>query len=246
MFVDCSYQNSVLRKTFLRLVLLGTLRTAVAIAGTDNCTIKVPEDVVNMNLEICRPEAVTLDAKADVLASLPTHGEIRKLGAAERNKLLALNSIFGPQRRSGIYDVKVIDLSRAWIGIVERVVVLITQEALRLLSAEELRAVVAHEIAHEYVTSEYIKAKVSQDTGRLRTLELICDAIAVVLLERSGLSSDPLTPALRKLTEHNRNRFGNPLDYANYPTLEQRRNVIESVAKTMRNYAGSKQPLAAR
>ena len=51
--------------------------------------------------------------------------------------------------RDTMYDMKVVDIRYARVGVYERVDVLISKPALMLLEAEDLQALVAHEIAHE-------------------------------------------------------------------------------------------------
>jgi Zn-dependent protease with chaperone function len=144
-----------------------------------------------------------------------------------------LNALLGPQHRASVYELRVIDIPQAWIGLTGRAVIVITQTALELLSADELRAIMAHEMAHEYVTYQYAEARNNRNAERLRTLELICDAIGVILLEKSSLSSDPLAPALRKLAQYNLH-FGSFANDADYPTFEARRKLIVSVQRKIR------------
>jgi hypothetical protein len=49
---------------------------------------------------------------------------------------------------------------------------------------------VGHEAGHEYVWAEYERASSARDHARLRELELLCDAIAVVTLH--GLGIEPV------------------------------------------------------
>ena len=48
-----------------------------------------------------------------------------------------------------MYDIKVIDMRYARVGLYEQAVVLISKPALTLLEPEELQALVAHEMGHE-------------------------------------------------------------------------------------------------
>jgi hypothetical protein len=96
-----------------------------------------------------------------------------------------------------------------------------------LLTAEELQALVAHEIGHEYVWQKYASAKTRGDAKRLRELELVCDAIAVATLTILGLPPDRLETATEKIFRYNRERFGMALNQANYPSLKQRGQLIK-------------------
>jgi hypothetical protein len=101
---------------------------------------------------------------------------------------------------------------------------------LTLLHSEELQALVAHEIAHEYVWQQYEDAKRRKDAKRLRELELVCDAIAVRTLVQEGVSPERLQTAIEKSDWYNRERFGVALNQHNYPSLEERRQLIERVS----------------
>ncbi len=85
--------------------------------------------------------------------------------------------------------VKVIHVVQVFVGLHARSALLISERALDLLTAEELRAVVAHEIGDEYFWDERQAAKRLRDSRRLQEVELRCDAIAVFTLLRLG--NDP-------------------------------------------------------
>jgi hypothetical protein len=107
--------------------------------------------------------------------------------------------------------------------------VIISERALALLDVEELRALVAHEIAHEYVWTEYERAAQRGDAKRLRQLELVCDAIAVVTLYNLGRKATPLINGFKKMMDFNRVTLGTPINEINYPTLPQRREFARKV-----------------
>jgi Peptidase family M48 len=236
MLVKFRSQLRLLRKTFLLAVITGFATwagapLACAPIQTDKCTIETPDAIPIVDLDRCRPAPVTRHAQEAVLASLPAEGEVTTVSPAEHNKLLALNALLIPQQRARVYQIKVIDVPQAWTGLVERTVIVISQSALQLLSADELTAIVAHEVAHEYVTNQYAEARRTRNAARLRTLELICDALAVILLEQSGLSADPLAPALKKLADYNGLHFGIFANELDYPTFEERRKVIVRIKR---------------
>lgn len=66
-------------------------------------------------------------------------------------------------------------------------------------------------------------------------LELVCDAVALVTLERLHIDSSRLMSAVAKVTRYNRQHFGDAVDESGYPTLSQRgtfaREVIEWFAR---------------
>lgn len=80
-----------------------------------------------------------------------------------------------------------IDPPQAWIRLYGRALLPITRSALRLLSEAELTAIVAHEVAHEYVDSEYRAARATGNSPELEPSEPTCDALAVAMLKHAGL-----------------------------------------------------------
>jgi hypothetical protein len=98
----------------------------------------------------------------------------------------------------------VIVVNQAFVGLHGRSILLISGRALEWLTPEELRAVVAHEIGHEYFWNDYQMAAKLGDTGEMRRVELQCDAVAVLTL--LVLNADPaaLIEGVSKLDSFNR------------------------------------------
>ena len=176
-----------------------------------------------------RPLAISAERKALVLRSLPSEGEVERLDASATAKLSALGPLLQATERESVYAIKVIDVPQAAIGIHGRAVVLISARALLLLSVEELRAVVAHEVGHEYVWAEYEGARLREDRERLRQLELVCDAIAIATLRRLGMSTAALVSGLERIIRFNRTHFGASLKEKMYPTMAERRTFARKV-----------------
>ena len=184
-------------------------------------------------LEAARPAPVSALDKARALASLPEEGEVASLAVAARQKLATLSRVIRAADRESVYEVKIISVPQAAVALHARAVLLISERALTLLSAVELQAVVAHEIGHEYVWSEYEQAKRSADRHRRRQLELMCDAIAVVMLHRIELDASGLTRGVEKMSRFNRDRLGTALNEADYPTVAERREQARAVEAWM-------------
>jgi hypothetical protein len=172
-----------------------------------------------------RPAPVTAAERARVLATLPADGEVCSLSAAQREKLLALHRVLALHGREAVYVVKVVQVPQAVVALHARTVVLVSEPALDLLSPEELQALVAHEIGHEYFWTDYFQARRDEDRARLRTLELLCDGIAILTLRRAGVDPRELTSALERVDRYNHDRFGAALYEENYPGLETRRQL---------------------
>ena len=216
--------------------LFGVLAT-VASAHGQSLPVSAPHDITASDqaafvqfLDEARPAAVTPEAKAMVLRSLPPEGEITILSASAKDKITALYPVLRATQRAGVYEVKVIDLPQAAIAIHGRAVILITQPALEMLETDELRALVAHEAAHEYVWKSWEDATKRDDWKQLQQLELVCDGIAVVILHQRGLEVSSLISGVERITQWNLLRFGRPLNERKHPTPAERREFARDVA----------------
>ena len=176
-----------------------------------------------------RPPSISPEGKALVMRSLPADGEVEHLEASAMAKLSALRPLLHETERESVYAIKVIDVPQAAIGIHGRAVVLISATALLLLSVEELQAVIAHEVGHEYVWAEYEGARLREDRERLRQLELVCDAIAIAILRGLGMPTGALVSGLEQMIRFNRRHFGASLKEEMYPTLGERRTFAREV-----------------
>jgi hypothetical protein len=182
-------------------------------------------------LRAVRPAPVPEELRARVLDGLPRDGEVTVLGRAARERLATLGPLLREMHRDGVYAVKVIDVPQATLAMHARVVLLISQPALDMLGAEELQALAAHEFGHEYVWAQYERASAARDHARLRELEMLCDAIAVVTIQGLGIDPERLVGALEKVGRYNDRRFGTAItNVADYPTGKQRQAFVRAVA----------------
>lgn len=181
-------------------------------------------------LNTARPAPVSAEEKARVLSTLPVEGDVTHFIGLGRRKLAALTKVLRATGRESVYDIKVIDVPRAAIGLHARAVILITESALTLLDADELQALVLHEVGHEYVWMEWERSFRLADRSRLKDLELICDAIAIVTLQGLGLDVSRLMSGLEKVGRFNREQFGTAHDERDYPTLGQRQAFARAMA----------------
>jgi hypothetical protein len=183
-----------------------------------------------LDLDACRPAPVSVEEKAQALHSLPAEGAVTQLGGDERRKLEAIEPVLRAHKRIGVYEVKVISVPQAWTGLHERAVLLISLPALRLVTPDELAALVAHEIGHEYVWQQFADAKARRDTRRLRELELICDVIALRTLIGLGRQPTRLQTAIEKTSWYNRERLGWALNEGDYPSLRARKQLLKEMS----------------
>jgi hypothetical protein len=182
-------------------------------------------------LDAVRPSPVGSEERARVLATLPRDGEVLALSPAERARIAAARRMLELHERDAVYVVKVIEVPQAAVALHGRTVVLVSRPALGLLRADELQALVAHEIGHEYFWHEYLEARRDHDRARLQTLELLSDGLAVVTLRRAGIGHMHLLSALEKMVRYNRHRFGPALNEKDYPALGERRRFVDHLAQ---------------
>src|SRR5687767_2150249 len=178
-----------------------------------------------------RPAAVSDAERGRILAMLPAEGNKRGLNAAQLGKLAAVRRVLELHRREAVYIIKVIEVPQAAVALHARAVVLVSERALDLLDVDELQALVAHEIGHEYLWGEYLRARRETNQSSLRTLELLCDGFAVITLAHAGVNPDRLTSALEKILRHNRDRFGVARNEDSYPAITERRRFVERLVE---------------
>ncbi len=128
-------------------------------------------------------------------------------------------------QRHDVFEITVIDIPQAYVGLHGRAILLISRQALRLLSALELQAVVAHEIGHDFLWGEFQLALKDGDLQLRQQLELQCDGVAVLTL--IALEMDPLrlNAGVRKLTRYNE-MLGASDDAGKYPSPTDRKLLV--------------------
>lgn len=169
----------------------------------------------------CRPTPRPPSARAASLAELPTRGVVRRHSPRDRQKLDSLQELLALHHRAHIYTRRVIDIPQAWTGLYARSVLLISKPALRLLSDKQLQALVAHEIAHEYLWFDYQSASASGRPAELHQIEFACDQIAAQALAQLGLSPHHLIRALQAVHAYNRD-LGLAIERTSHPPLADR------------------------
>ena len=187
------------------------------------------DEAIDTFLTRLRPAPLAAAACGRVIAGLPKEGELQP-SRSEVKKITEAERILEYSARKGVITVKVIDLPHAFVGLYDRAVLLASRHALTLVSEEEFAALVAHEVAHEYVWAEYAVAIQRFDHKRMRQLELHCDGIAVLALRRVGIDPERLVSAVQMLTRFNRFREATE-NRTDYVPLKERVTFIRAVAK---------------
>jgi hypothetical protein len=137
--------------------------------------------------------------------------------------LQSLHRVLIYHERDQVFDIKVIDLPQAYVGLHGRAILLISRPALAVLTAAELQALIAHELGHDFLWREFEQGR----SGPARqALELECDGIAALTLVALGLDPTRLLAATRKMDQFNE-RFGTPSNVADYPTPAERQRFMK-------------------
>ncbi len=181
------------------------------------------------DLDRLRPAAVPSEFRKRVITSLPSDGRVKKLNQAQHAKLASLEPILRLQKRQGVYEFPVYEYPQAFVGLQFGAAVLISEAALNLLDPEELQALVAHEIGHEYVWAQHQAAEKQKDSRRLKELELVCDGVAILTLRRVGVDPNYLVSGLEKVVLFNRTRVGQSENDSAYPSMDERKKFAEAV-----------------
>jgi predicted Zn-dependent protease len=185
-------------------------------------------------LETARPAAVSTEEKARILSTLPLDGEVTDLSASARQKVAVLTELLRTTGYESVYQVKVIDVPQAGMVLHARAIILVSEAALTLLDADELQASLAHEMGHGCVWTERERAFQLGDHKRLKDLELVCDAIAIVTLRGLGMDVSRLMSGIEKISRFNRQRLGTANNERDYPILAERKAFARAMAATIR------------
>ncbi len=175
-----------------------------------------------------RPSPLAPALRAAVVAALPPEGALTP-SASEAVKIASLDSIFASHERKDLVVVKVIDVGYAFVGLHARMVLLLSRDALAVVTAGELQALAIHELAHESVWDEYQAAIAARDEARMQELELLCDGIAVLTLKRLHRPPDDLIRAVTKIVRHNEG-LGTRDAVRSHVSLKDREYFIRKVA----------------
>lgn len=194
-------------------------------------------------LKSIRPVGISAEQRARLGASIRKE-DIVAPSPERLAKLNALRPILEYHERSAV-EVKILRLGLAWAGFLEGAAVVVSEEAVDLLTAEELQAVIAHELGHEYFAAEYELARKNKQWDKVREVELRCDAISIITLKSLGLNPDRLVSGVTKLTKFNEGRGvrNNP----NLVTsLDDRLRFCQAIRKLAESRGATSQPIAGK
>lgn len=93
----------------------------------------------------------------------------------------------------------------------------------------------AHELAHEYVAMDLLQATQSGNLGRIRELELFCDAVAAVVLLDLKLDPGAYARALRRIANHSKESAKLNNGENSHPAVHARLRLISDISALFRN-----------
>ncbi|HXI92380.1 MAG TPA: hypothetical protein VNO24_20420 [Blastocatellia bacterium] len=182
-------------------------------------------------LKRIRPGRLSPELKGRVLAMLRKE-DLVSPSAEGLDKLVALEPVLKYHDRSSVIDPKVIRVGQAVVMFLAGAAVLISQEALDMLTAEELQAVVAHELGHEYFWNEYEQARQNKQYDKLQELELRCDGMAVITMSQLGLDPFHFISAITKLTKSHKGKL---ISGESYTSLDERIRFIREMVEMVKS-----------
>jgi Zn-dependent protease with chaperone function len=174
------------------------------------------------------------ELKTQVIAALPTEGEVKTLTVAQRKKVAAVAPVLRAHGSEADYLLKVVESPQARVALHARFVILMTDTALRVLTPAQLQAVISHEIGHAYFWDEYEAAQKAGDWARSRELELYCDGVAILTLRRLGATPETLIDGLRALEATNQLQglATDPTRHS-HPSMAERVRFVRDLAKRL-------------
>ena len=112
----------------------------------------------------------------------------------------SLQPVLAYHDRDGKLPIIVLRSDQPKAFVVARVALIITSKLMFITSESELRGIVAHELAHDYLWEERDRAFKEKNESLLREIELFCDAVAAITLKEIGDDPAYYAQALKRMT----------------------------------------------
>ena len=163
---------------------------------------------------------------------LPDQGEVKRLNLSVEPKAGQSGAgCFRAAERDSAYEIKVVDVPKQGSFYHERTAIL-------MISANSADpaggqgapgAGGARNRPRIHLGVDYARASARNDRRRLKDLELLCDAIAIVTLHGLNLDPSRLVTGLEKINRYNWNFFEAEVERRSYPSLSERRRFAREV-----------------
>jgi hypothetical protein len=129
-------------------------------------------------------------------------------------------------------EVVVIDQKSPFVGMYRESIFIVSTSVIKLLTADQIRASFAHELAHECFIEELIAADKAQDIAAHHLVEYKCDLIAALAL--NGIGQDPFTliEGIARIEEHYKNSTNDQPDASGHPESIERKKCLQQFLNT--------------
>src|SRR5215213_9657903 len=108
----------------------------------------------------------------------------------------------------------------------------ISDRALKIVKDDEaLVGIIAHELSHEYFALQFLQAHNSHNYKTLRTIEMMCDALATITLLKLEINPDKYSAVLEKIIRNSEASEQLNNGSKEMPSLQSRLYVIAEITK---------------
>lgn len=111
-----------------------------------------------------------------------------------------LQPVLRYHQRDGKLAIFLIGSEQPRAYVVARAALVITTKLMLITSEAEMRGIVAHELAHEYLIDDREQAIKEKNGSLMREIELFCDVVAAITLKEIGDDPTQYGQALRRMT----------------------------------------------
>jgi hypothetical protein len=101
--------------------------------------------------------------------------------------------------RDSVVDLIVVKMGQPVVLFLGGAAVVISDEALSLLTAQELQGMAGHELRHEYFWNEWQQARLNKQYDKMQEIELRCDGLAIISMEHLDLDPSRFISGISKL-----------------------------------------------
>ena len=196
---------------------------------------------INSQLASMRPQAVSDSDKKKLLEALPLVTAANRVTDRKRLERLAarLQPAFKLHDRADVEELIVFNDPRPIVYNKPGAVVVLSTEVLKIAGDDDaaLVGVVAHELAHEYVAMPMLNALRASDDGKIRELELFCDAVAVVTIVSLRMNPNSYCKVLKRICRHSKAASTLNDGSSSHPSLETRLKLIAGIEALLEPHA---------
>jgi hypothetical protein len=196
-------------------------------------------------LKSIRPIEISAEQRALIIASI-RKDDLVAPSPGRQAKLNALRPVLEYHDRAAL-PIKILRFPGplAWAAFLEGAAVLVSEDALDLLTTEELQAVIAHELGHEYFTAEFESARENKQWDKVKEVELRCDAISIITMKSLGLNPNALVSGVTKLISFNE-EHGMPSRRNLEPSLNDRAKFYKALLNLTESRGVAFSPIAGK